>query len=107
MPLDDLKKTVGKNRLVKWFNMTSFVLDIDLQHKIYKIDANHPLYKKSLLPDARKYLITDYGLRDSYSEDWKQIKEIKFTNYAFVGLRNFFEAHPQLFIHRLAKGPPP
>lgn len=94
MPMDDLKKTVSKNRLVKWFNMTSFGLDIDLQHKIYKIDSSHPLYKKSLLPDARKHLITDYGLRDSYCEDWKQIKEIKFTNYAFVGLRNFFEAHP-------------
>ena len=94
MPVDDLKKTLSKNRLVKWFNMTSFGLDIDLQHKIYKIDASHPFYKKSLLPDARKYLITDYGLRDSYSEDWKTIKELKFTNYAFVGLRNFFEAHP-------------
>jgi hypothetical protein len=30
-----------------------------------------------------------------------------FTSVAFVGLQNFYNNHPQKFISRLAKGPPP
>ena len=32
---------------------------------------------------------------------------IVFSKYARVGLNNFFEANPSLFLSRLSKGPPP
>ena len=35
------------------------------------------------------------------------MKPIKFTNYARIGLQNFFHTNPELFLSRLAKGPPP
>lgn len=32
---------------------------------------------------------------------------IIFSKYAKIGLNNFFETNPQLFLSRLSKGPPP
>ena len=32
---------------------------------------------------------------------------IIFSKYAKIGLNNFFETYPQLFLSRLSKGPPP
>ena len=32
---------------------------------------------------------------------------IVFSKYARIGLNNFFEAFPRLFMNRLSKGPPP
>lgn len=37
----------------------------------------------------------------------KEIKPLQFTNYARIGLQNFFETNPELFLSRVAKGPPP
>lgn len=36
-----------------------------------------------------------------------EIKPIEFTNYAKIGLKNFFVSKPEQFLMRLAKGPPP
>jgi hypothetical protein len=36
-----------------------------------------------------------------------QYDPIQFSKYARVGLNNFLEAYPDLFMSRLAKGPPP
>lgn len=33
--------------------------------------------------------------------------KIVFSKYAKVGLNNFYETYPKLFLSRLAKGPPP
>ena len=32
---------------------------------------------------------------------------IQFSKYARIGLNNFLEAYPELFMSRLSKGPPP
>lgn len=32
---------------------------------------------------------------------------IIFSKYARIGLNNFYEAYPKLFLSRLSKGPPP
>lgn len=54
-----------------------------------------------------------YGLNDEYKK--KIILErnhgptdpIKFSKYAIIGLKNFSQAFPILFLSRLSKGPPP
>lgn len=32
---------------------------------------------------------------------------IEFSKYAKIGLMNFYETYPELFMSRLSKGPPP
>ncbi len=57
--------------------------------------------------------ITDYKLNiQKNSQNNNSIinlnmEPIKFTNYARIGLQNFFSSDPNLFLVRLAKGPPP
>ena len=36
-----------------------------------------------------------------------QFEPIEFSKYAIIGLSNFYEAYPLLFLSRLSKGPPP
>ena len=48
-----------------------------------------------------------YGPSGSYSGNFQDLKPIEFSNYARIGLTNFFETNPELFLSRLAKGPPP
>ena len=36
-----------------------------------------------------------------------RVKPLAFTNYARVGLQNFYQSNPELFLKRLAEGPPP
>lgn len=41
--------------------------------------------------------------RNSYSST----DPIVLSKYAKIGLSNFYEAHPKVFLDRLSKGPPP
>lgn len=60
----------------KWFKMISYGLDEDLANKVF-IKRN------------------------------KTINEpIIFSKYAKIGLNNFYETYPHLFMSRLSKGPP-
>jgi hypothetical protein len=60
----------------KWFKMVSYGLDEDLANKVF-IKRN------------------------------KTINEpIIFSKYAKIGLNNFYETYPHLFMSRLSKGPP-
>jgi hypothetical protein len=61
----------------KWLRMVSFGLDNDLLGKVI-IQRNKTNGDK-----------------------------IVFSKYAKVGLNNFYETYPKLFLSRLAKGPPP
>lgn len=36
-----------------------------------------------------------------------QLQKIEFTKWAYIGLANFFNTNPEIFLSRLAKGPPP
>lgn len=48
-----------------------------------------------------------YGPSEQHSTNLKDLRPIQFSNYARVGLANFFAAQPERFLKRLAKGPPP
>lgn len=61
----------------KWYKMITYGLDEDLANKVI-IRRNKSAF-------------------DS----------ITFSKYAKVGLNNFYETYPQLFLSRLSKGPPP
>jgi hypothetical protein len=74
---DDAKTALKKERLEKWHKMITYGLDSDLEHLVLK-------------PTSRS---------DTHGYN--------FTNYAKIGLSNFFATNPELFISRLAKGPPP
>ena len=71
-----------KDRFDKWMKMIGYGLDADLQDKVVQGNKN------------KLYSATDP-------------KPIKFTNYAKIGLQNYFENNPEIFLSRLAKGPPP
>jgi hypothetical protein len=60
--------------------MVSYGLDDDLKSKVVKDD---------------KFMKSDAS------------EPIEFTSYAKIGLNNFFNSNPELFLSRLAKGPPP
>ena len=66
---------------------------------VYKID------KKLDQAQTRKYAL--YGPKMAFQNDIDEIQPIKFSNYARIGLLNFFESKPEKFLCRLAKGPPP
>ena len=61
----------------KWYKMVTFGLDGDLVGKVIL-------------------------QKNKNSED-----KIVFSKYAKIGLNNFYETYPNLFLSRLAKGPPP
>lgn len=61
----------------KWFNMVTYGLDDDLAKKV--------IIQRNKTPFA----------------------PIKFSKYAKIGLNNFYETYPKLFLSRLSKGPPP
>lgn len=48
-----------------------------------------------------------FGPSGQYSSNPDDMRPIQFTNYARIGLSNFFETNPELFLSRLCKGPPP
>ena len=73
------KTAVKKDRLDKWFKMVSYGLDKDLVKKVIKKGRGQS----------------------------ENIEPIEFSNYAKVGLRNYFATNRGKFISRLAKGPPP
>ena len=50
---------------------------------------------KSLVVKDDKYLKAD------------AVEPLEFSNYARIGLNNFFNTNPEHFLTRLAKGPPP
>ena len=60
----------------KWFKMATYKLDNDLIGKV--------IVKKNKSPN----------------------EPIIFSKYAKIGLNNFYETYPDLFMSRLAKGPP-
>lgn len=70
-------KAVSKSRLEKWFKMVTYGLEEQLIPKV--------IIKRNKTP----------------------YDPIIFSKYARVGLNNFYEAYPELFMDRLAKGPPP
>ena len=67
------------------------------------------------------FMMITYGLDENVVEkaiakkDFKRVKAfdsndvvpIEFSTYALVGLKNFYASNPELFLSRLAKGPPP
>jgi hypothetical protein len=61
----------------KWFKMVTYGLDEDLIGKV--------IIKRNKTPNDA----------------------IIFSKYAKIGLNNFFETYPHLFMSRLSKGPPP
>lgn len=71
------KKVLISGRLEKWKRMISYGLD----------------------PEFASGVITKQS---------KTAEEpIGFSKYAKIGLMNFYEAYPHLFMSRLSKGPPP
>ena len=70
-------QVVVSGRLEKWLRMASFGLDTDIAAKVIL---------------RRNRTATD---------------PIVFSKYAKVGLTNFYETYPDLFLSRLSKGPPP
>jgi hypothetical protein len=77
LPPSQQRKAIKSSRLEKWFKMVTFGLDDDLVGKV--------ILKKNR------------GPQDS----------ISFSKYAKIGLNNFYETHPEIFLKRLIKGPPP
>jgi len=61
----------------KWFKMITYGLDEDL--------INKAIIKRNKTP----------------------LDTIEFSKYAKIGLSNFYETYPDLFLSRLSKGPPP
>ena len=76
---------VKKDRLEKWYKMVSYGLDLDLVLKV----------------TSKK----DHGKVTQFNPENNQ--PIEFTAYAYIGLQNFFNTNPEMFLSRLAKGPPP
>lgn len=64
--------------------MISYGLDQDLVHKV----------------------VSKKDLKSVMAFDSSRLEMIEFTGYAYVGLKNFFNTNPVLFLSRLAKGPP-
>lgn len=76
----------------------------------------HETAKAQVAPNGRLEKwekMCQYGLVDEYKrkiilEKNKSLTDpIKFSKYATLGLKNFAQAYPKLFISRLSKGPPP
>ncbi len=76
MPPSDAKKTQSKGRLEKWAKMVQCGLDEEFANKVFN--------KKNV----------------------KNSETIGFSKYARIGLNNFLEQNPRLFMSRLSKGPP-
>ena len=74
-----------RDRLEKWWKMITWGLNESL---VSKTIAEQDLIR------VQKF-------------DSNDIAPIEFTSYALVGLKNFYSESPELFISRLAKGPPP
>lgn len=88
-PEKDRKQATKRDRTRKWAAMIRHGLDLAPAEKV--IDKN---------------LEVSNGNTVSAESD-KEMMPYPFTNYARIGLRNFYRANPQLFLSRLAKGPPP
>jgi hypothetical protein len=82
LPKNIRQTALKKDRMTKWYKMISYGLDSDISHKV--------------IDKKRDFLFDD-----------EEIQPISFTPYAKIGLQNFFETNPELFLSRLAKGPPP
>lgn len=70
-------QVVKSGRLQKWLRMVTYGLDSDIAGKVI--------------------------IKQSKSST----EQIVFSKYAKVGLNNFYEAYPHIFMSRLSKGPPP
>lgn len=68
---------VKDSRLNKWHKMVTYGLDADIAAQV-------------IIKNTKN-----------------KIEPIKFHKYAQIGLNNFYEAYPKLFLSRLSKGPPP
>lgn len=77
LPTSQKNTAIKSSRLEKWYKMVTFGLDSDLISKV--------IVKKNKTP----------------------YEPIIFSKYARIGLNNFFETYPKLFMSRLSKGPPP
>jgi hypothetical protein len=77
LPSSLQRNSVKQSRMEKWFKMITYGLDEDLVSKA--------ILRRNKTP---------------YSH-------IEFSKYAKVGLNNFYETYPKLFLSRLSKGPPP
>ena len=86
-----------KSRMEKWFEMVSYGLDPELKYKVFK---NMP-------KPSQNNQFMQCGVDPRYTGKTNEIKPIEFTNYARIGLKNFFVSKPEQFLMRLAKGPPP
>ena len=72
--------------------MITYGLDIEISHKVFRNNDDEPRYSNISSTDGGS--IND-------------LKTLEFTNYAKIGLQNFFNMNPEQFLSRLAKGPPP
>ena len=77
LPTPQKNLAIKSSRLNKWFKMVTFGLHQDLVGKV--------ITRKNRTP----------------------YEQIVFSKYAKIGLNNFYETYPQLFMSRLSKGPPP
>lgn len=97
----ELFTATKKLRIDKWHVMITYGFDQDIAHKVFKFKS------KSEENSAKNRKINKFNHGSSYKADYKQMEPIWFSNYALVGLGNFFATNPELFLNRLAKGPPP
>lgn len=65
--------------------MVTYGLDTDIAHRVVHTD--------------------DFSFVTSFSGEIT--RPIRFTNYALIGLQNYFISNPEMFLSRLSKGPPP
>ena len=75
-----------KSRMEKWFEMVSYGLDPELKYKVFK---NKPK------PATKNTQFISCGVDPRYSGKINEVKPIEFTNYAKIGLRNFFVSKPE------------
>ena len=97
LPEENRLVATKKSRLEKWFEMVSYGLDPDVKYKVFKHTSK----------TSQKNPCNEYGIGPNYSGKISEIKPFEFTNYARIGLENYFVSKPEEFLRRLAKGPPP
>ena len=74
-------------------------------------NARHKVVKSGRLQKWKK--MVTYGLDEDFANQVirqsgkTSIEPIQFSKFAKIGLTNFFEAYPNVFLDRLSKGPPP
>lgn len=97
----ELRTTVKKLRIDKWHVMVSYGLDADIAHKVFKYRS------KAEEAECKNRKINKFNHGTAFNTDHKLLKHFEFTNFAIIGLSNFFHTNPELLLNRLAKGPPP